>query len=223
MASTTNDFAQLYVTPRQKVAREKREQLEAQQQELDLRFAALNAAREWLEQLEAQQQELDLRFAEFDLQFAALSVEQENIQQANKLTNYEECHEYACNKTKRAVAKLSLYVFVNDLLPKELVWEIYSYVAEPHAPKKDIVVQSTMLRSMIKCDCCSVYDTIEKIGVWDMDEKICGGMCLECVNELDNLEPEDPDYTHPHSVGWYRNRGGFPRLTAPGLQARWWH
>ena len=156
------------------------------------------------EQLEARQQDLDLRFP-------ALSVEQDNIPQANKLTNYVECHEYACNKTKGALAKVSLYVFVNDWLPKELVWKIFSYVAEPHAHKNDIVLQSQMLRSMIKCYHCSVYDTIEKIGVWDMDDKICCGTCLECVNGIDGYEPEDPEYTHPYSVGWYRNRGGFPR------------
>ena len=40
--------------------------------------------------------------------------------------------------TKGALAETSVYEFVNDWLPKHLVWEIMSYVIAPHVPKKVI-------------------------------------------------------------------------------------
>ena len=40
--------------------------------------------------------------------------------------------------TKGALAETSVYEFVNDWLPKHLVWEIMTYVIAPHVPKKVI-------------------------------------------------------------------------------------
>ena len=40
--------------------------------------------------------------------------------------------------TKGALAETSVYEFVNDWLPHQLAWLIFSYAAEPHASKKAI-------------------------------------------------------------------------------------
>ena len=41
-------------------------------------------------------------------------------------------------KPDGALAKTSVYEFINDWLPHQLAWLIFSYAAEPHAPKKVI-------------------------------------------------------------------------------------
>ena len=41
-------------------------------------------------------------------------------------------------KPDGALAKTSVYEFVNDWLPQQLAWLIFSYAAEPHAPKQVI-------------------------------------------------------------------------------------
>jgi len=48
-------------------------------------------------------------------------------------------HGHTCKpKPKERFSETSVYEFVNDWLPKELIWEIFSYCAAPHAPKKVI-------------------------------------------------------------------------------------
>ena len=41
-------------------------------------------------------------------------------------------------KSAGPLAKISVYEFVNDWLPAQLAWQIFSYAAEPHAPKQVI-------------------------------------------------------------------------------------
>ena len=48
-------------------------------------------------------------------------------------------HGHTCKpKPKERFAETSVYEFVNDHIPTELIWEIFSYCATPHAPKKVI-------------------------------------------------------------------------------------
>ena len=63
--------------------------------------------------------------------------------------NYEQWHEHTTELQNRygytgrpkpdgAHAKTSVYEFVNDWLPTQLAWLIFSYAAEPHVPKQVI-------------------------------------------------------------------------------------
>jgi hypothetical protein len=57
-------------------------------------------------------------------------------QQTTELQNE---HGHTCKpKPLGPLAKTSVYEFINDWLPAQLAWHIFSYAAEPHAPKQVI-------------------------------------------------------------------------------------
>ena len=57
-------------------------------------------------------------------------------QQTTELQNE---HGHTCKpKPAGKLAKISVYEFINDWLPAQLAWHIFSYAAEPHAPKQVI-------------------------------------------------------------------------------------